>query len=184
MLDIGWSELLVVGVVALIVVGPKDLPHLFHSLGRFTARARSMAREFTSAMDDAAKGSGLDEAAGSLREMKSLTSKKALGLDALDRAAERFEKWDPKRPDDRTKAPKDPGTPPKPADAGVTAASASAASTSDTAAQDAPAGTAQASDAGGSGDEHAATPPPDTEGEAGAGKRRLHAVRRSDMKDH
>ena len=55
MLDIGWSELLVIGVVALIVVGPKDLPVMFRTLGRFTAKARSMAREFQRAMDDAAK---------------------------------------------------------------------------------------------------------------------------------
>ena len=47
MLDVGWTELLLIGVVALIVVGPKDLPHLFHALGRITARARGMAREFT-----------------------------------------------------------------------------------------------------------------------------------------
>lgn len=96
MFDIGWTELLLIGVVALIVVGPKDLPHLFHSLGRFTAKARGMAREFTSAMDEAARGSGLDEAAKTLNDVKSLTSKKSLGLDALDRAADKFEKWDPK----------------------------------------------------------------------------------------
>lgn len=112
MLDVGWTELLLIGVVALIVVGPKDLPHLFHSLGRFTAKARSMAREFTSAMDDAAKSAGLDEATKSLRDVKNMTSKKALGLDALDRAADRFEKWDPKIPDTRSKAQPDPAAPP------------------------------------------------------------------------
>lgn len=98
MLDIGWSELLLIGIVALIVVGPQDLPRLFRALGRFTAKARSMAREFSSAMDDAARSSGLDDAASTLRDVKSLTSKKNLGLDALDRAADRFEKWDPKKP--------------------------------------------------------------------------------------
>ena len=90
MLDIGWSELLLIGVVALIVIGPKDLPHMFHALGRITARARAMAREFSSAMEDAAKSTGLDEAGNALRDVKSLTSKKALGLDALERAAERL----------------------------------------------------------------------------------------------
>lgn len=98
MFDIGWSELLVIGVVALIVVGPEDLPRMFHTLGRMTAKAKAMAREFTSAMDDAAKESGIKEAADSLGEVRKLTSKKALGLDALDRAASKFEKWDPKLP--------------------------------------------------------------------------------------
>ncbi|MBO9454659.1 twin-arginine translocase subunit TatB [Paracoccus sp. R12_1] len=170
MLDIGWTELLLIGVVALIVVGPKDLPHLFHSLGRFTAKARSMAREFTSAMEDAAKGSGLDEASNSIHELKSLTSKKSLGLDALDRAADRFEKWDPKVPDSRGKAQRDPGADPgaasKPAGDGATAASAASAATSKT-------GTATGETET---DGQSATTP-------GAGARRLHAVRRSDMKD-
>ena len=97
-MDVGWSELLLIGIVALIVVGPDDLPRMFHALGRITARARAMGREFSRAMEDAAKTSGLDDAARTLHDVKSVTSKKALGLDALDRAAESFEKWDPKRP--------------------------------------------------------------------------------------
>lgn len=158
MFDIGWTELLLIGVVALIVVGPKDLPHLFHSLGRFSAKARGMAREFTSAMEDAAKGSGLDDAAGSLRDMKSLTSKKALGLDALDRAADKFEKWDPKLPDPKKVAKPDPG---------LDDAAAAAPKNAQTAASAPPAPVSQ--DA------------PEQSG-APAG-RQLHAVRRSDMKD-
>lgn len=98
MFDVGWSELLLIGVVALIVLGPEDLPKLFRTMGRITARARSMAREFSSAMEDAAKSSGLEDAAKTLKEVNSLTSKKSLGLDALDRAADRFEKWDPLAP--------------------------------------------------------------------------------------
>lgn len=92
MLDIGWSELVLIGVVALIVVGPQDLPQMFRTLGRFTAKARSMAREFSSAMESAAKEAGLDEAT---KDLRGLTSKKALGLDALETAATKFEAWKP-----------------------------------------------------------------------------------------
>lgn len=59
MFDLGWSELLVVGIVALIVVGPKDLPVLFRNVGRFVGKARAMAREFSRAMNDAADETGL-----------------------------------------------------------------------------------------------------------------------------
>lgn len=95
MLDIGWSELLLIGVVALVVVGPKDLPAMFHTLGRLTARARQMAREFSRAMEDAAKETGLNDVAS---DLKGIASKKSLGLEALERATEKFEKWDPKLP--------------------------------------------------------------------------------------
>ena len=95
MFDIGWSELLVIGVVALIVVGPKDLPVMFRTLGRMTAKARMMAREFTRAMEDAAKETGLDEAG---KDLANLARAKSPGLAALERATEKFEKWEPKLP--------------------------------------------------------------------------------------
>lgn len=100
MLDIGWSELVLIGVVALIVVGPKDLPRMFHALGRVTAKARGMAREFQRAMDDAAKSSGLDEVKKDLNGLqtglKAATNPSSLGINALEDAARKFEKWDPK----------------------------------------------------------------------------------------
>lgn len=92
MFDIGWTELLLIAIVALIVVGPKDLPAMFHALGRFTAKARSMARDFSRAMEDAAKESGVGDITKDLRDATSPTS---LGVDKLTKAADRFEKWDP-----------------------------------------------------------------------------------------
>ena len=91
-MDLSWSELLVVGVVALIIIGPKDLPGMFRELGRFTAKIRAMGREFSRAMEQAAKESGVQDVADDLRKV---TSPKSMGLDAVKSAADKFEKWDP-----------------------------------------------------------------------------------------
>ncbi len=61
MFDLGWTELLVIGIVALIVVGPKDLPVLFRNVGRWVGKARGMAREFSRAMNDAADEAGVND---------------------------------------------------------------------------------------------------------------------------
>jgi sec-independent protein translocase protein TatB len=66
MFDLGLTELLVIGVVALIVVGPKDLPVMFRNVGRFVGKAKGMAREFSSAMNDAADESGVRDVAKGL----------------------------------------------------------------------------------------------------------------------
>lgn len=94
MLGIGTSEFILIAVVALIVVGPKDLPVLFRTLGRFTAQARSMAREFSRAMEDAADQAGVKDVTDTL---KSAADPRKMGLDKLNAAADRFEKWDPAR---------------------------------------------------------------------------------------
>jgi sec-independent protein translocase protein TatB len=61
MFDIGWSEMAVVAVVALVVIGPKDLPKLLRTVGQWTGKARALAREFQSHLDDLARQSELDE---------------------------------------------------------------------------------------------------------------------------
>ena len=84
MFDMGWSELLVIGVVALIVVGPKDLPVLFRNVGRFVGKARGMAREFSRAMNEAADESGMRDAANTF---KTVTNPLGSAMDGVKEAA-------------------------------------------------------------------------------------------------
>ena len=58
---IGGLEILVIGLLALIVVGPKDLPLLLRKVGKAVGKARAMAGEFRSSFDELARQSELDE---------------------------------------------------------------------------------------------------------------------------
>ena len=61
MFDIAWSELALIGAVALIVIGPKDLPKVMRQLGQWTRRARAMAAEFQRNLDDMMREAELDD---------------------------------------------------------------------------------------------------------------------------
>ena len=61
MLDIGWPEMAVVAVIALIIIGPKDLPRIMRWVGGWAGKARSMARQFQRSIDDMAREAELDE---------------------------------------------------------------------------------------------------------------------------
>lgn len=87
MLDIGWTELLLIGIVALIVVGPKDLPGMFRTLGKFTAKAKGMAREFQRSMEAAADEAGVSELQ---KDLKKVTNPKSMGLDFVKDMADEF----------------------------------------------------------------------------------------------
>jgi len=60
-LDAGAEEIALIAAVALIVVGPKDLPPLLRKVGQFTAKMRGLAAEFRSSFDELARQSELDE---------------------------------------------------------------------------------------------------------------------------
>lgn len=68
--DIGGTELLVIAAVALIVVGPKDLPVLLRKLGQFVGRLRGMANEFRASFDEMARQSELDELRKEVQAMR------------------------------------------------------------------------------------------------------------------
>ncbi|MEL6685351.1 MAG: Sec-independent protein translocase protein TatB [Pseudomonadota bacterium] len=83
MFGLGWSEMLVVGIVALIVIGPKDLPGLFRTMGQFTGKARMMAREFSNAMNQAADQSGMKDVQ---KTLNATANPKKFGADKLKEA--------------------------------------------------------------------------------------------------
>lgn len=83
MFGLGWSELLVVGIVALIVIGPKDLPGLFRTVGQWTGKARMMAREFQRAMEQAADQSGMKDVS---KTLNAAANPKKFGVDKLKEA--------------------------------------------------------------------------------------------------
>ena len=59
--EVGGSELVLIAIVALIVVGPQDLPVMLRKLGQFVGKLRAMASEFRASFDDMARQSELDE---------------------------------------------------------------------------------------------------------------------------
>jgi len=61
MLDIGWPELLIVALVTIIVVGPKELPRVLRTVTQLVRKIRAMASEFQSGIDDLAREAELDD---------------------------------------------------------------------------------------------------------------------------
>ncbi|HYD67650.1 Sec-independent protein translocase protein TatB [Azospirillum sp.] len=61
MFDIGWSEIMVIAVVALVIIGPKDLPSAIYTLGKWVRKARFVARDFQTHIDDMMREAELDE---------------------------------------------------------------------------------------------------------------------------
>jgi sec-independent protein translocase protein TatB len=59
MFDIGWSELLVIGIVALVVIGPKELPGVVRTLGQTVAKLRRMAADFQNQFNEAMREADL-----------------------------------------------------------------------------------------------------------------------------
>jgi sec-independent protein translocase protein TatB len=75
MFDIGWSELLVIGVVALIVIGPKDLPRVLKTVGFWVRKARTVSREFQSSVEQMVREAELEDVKKEIQKVGSLDLK-------------------------------------------------------------------------------------------------------------
>lgn len=85
MFDIGWSEMLLVAVVAIIVVGPKDLPKMLRAFGKAIGGMRKMAGDFQRQFDDAVREAELDE-------IRDLANKRSFApLEDVKKSAREFE---------------------------------------------------------------------------------------------
>ena len=67
---IGFQELFFIAIIALVVVGPKDLPLMMRKLGQFVAKGRALAGEFRAAFDDIARQAELDELRQEIEDLK------------------------------------------------------------------------------------------------------------------
>lgn len=72
MFEVGWSELLVIAVVMIVVVGPKDLPNMLRTFGRTVAKLRAMAGDFQKQFNDALKEAELDDVKNSIDTLRGL----------------------------------------------------------------------------------------------------------------
>ena len=70
--DLSWSHMLLVLVVALVVVGPRDLPKVMHTMGKWAGKARAMADQFRRSFDEMARQSELDELRKELDELRNV----------------------------------------------------------------------------------------------------------------
>ena len=72
MFDIAWSELLLIAVIALIFIGPKELPQVLHSLGRMAAKLRRSADDFRRQFEDSVREAGYEDLHKNIQEFRSL----------------------------------------------------------------------------------------------------------------
>jgi sec-independent protein translocase protein TatB len=89
MFDIGWTEMLVIAIVMIVVVGPKDLPKMLRTFGRTTTKLRAMAGDFRKQFDEALKEAELDDVKGIVDDVRKLnpTNEIRQALNPMQKAA-------------------------------------------------------------------------------------------------
>lgn len=83
MFDIGWSELVVIGVVALIAIGPKELPGVLRTVGQYMGKVRRMASEFQSQFQEAMREAEMADIKKSVDEMTDAATKQFTDFDPI-----------------------------------------------------------------------------------------------------
>lgn len=78
MFDIGWAEMALIAVVAVIVIGPKELPKVMREIGTWVSRARSMSRAFMDQLDEMSRQSGIDEVRKEAEALRQLNPAQAI----------------------------------------------------------------------------------------------------------
>jgi sec-independent protein translocase protein TatB len=74
---VGYSELFVLGLIAILVIGPKDLPKVMRMIGQTTRKMKGMAREFQGHVDQAMRDTGMDEIKKDIAKAKQEVEKAA-----------------------------------------------------------------------------------------------------------
>jgi sec-independent protein translocase protein TatB len=83
MLDMSWGEVMVIGAVALIVIGPKDLPKALRTVGQMTGKLRRMAAEFQGQFQEAIREAELDDVKQQLQGMNNSVSSLNTGFNPI-----------------------------------------------------------------------------------------------------
>jgi sec-independent protein translocase protein TatB len=78
MFSIGWTELLVVAIVLIVVVGPKDLPPMLRAFGKMTSNLRKMAGDFRTQFDEALREADIEDVRKTISDAKSLNPANSL----------------------------------------------------------------------------------------------------------
>jgi len=100
MFDIGWSEIAIITTVAIIVIGPKDLPKVLRTVGQWIGKAKAMAREFQSSVDEVIRETELDEVTKQINQASNLDIKEQVNK-AIDPTGELEDAFKVDMPEDK-----------------------------------------------------------------------------------
>src|SRR5690554_6748475 len=113
MFDIGWTELFVVGVIALVFLGPKELPRALYQLGRLTRAARKVTGDIQRQIDQMVREAELEDVKKTVTSVRNTVDVRKKVRDALDPVGDIRKAFEP------PKFSGSPGSPTRPASAGT-----------------------------------------------------------------